>query len=625
MLTIGTAGHIDHGKSSLVKLLTSVDPDRLPEEKERGMTIDLGFAFLTLASGEKVGIVDVPGHKHFIHNVIPGLYGIDAVLLVVAADDGWMPQTEEHVHIIDLLGLRHGIVAITKIDMVGDKEWLDLVERDIRQQLSGTTLKDAPIVKISNKDGTGLEELKRLIEQMVASLKTRRDIGKLRLPVDRVFTMKGSGVVVTGTLSQGCLSTGEEITITTKGKKAHVRSIESYGQKVEKACPGSRVALNLTGVKKEELERGDIIITAASESDTSIVIDAEIKLLPGFKLPLRSGSEVEIFFETRRLAAKVILLGDKVVQPGQQVMAQLRLSEGVSTYIGERFIIRRQSPPQTIGGGVVLDPNAEKHKASQFGKAVVFLKSRQRLELDDLILSELEKYSYLPRKGLLKASCFSETEIATGLSGLLEKGRIIVAGGYIMAASCFKRQMEAIVNIISDEQKEHPLGRGLSQAELMSRLKIPDVIFLLIINALTDSGRVERNGEAVALAGFKPELSAQQQKLAKEIVACTNGDKSNPPRKTEIIERFPNSETVINYLTQQGELAELPDGIILSGDYYREIKQKIADYLKKNGQISIQDLNTLFGFSRKYSIPLLTQLDREKITRRQGNVRVSVK
>jgi len=625
MITIGTAGHIDHGKSSLVKFLTSVDPDRLPEEKERGMTIDLGFAFLTLSSGEKVGIVDVPGHKHFVHNVIPGLYGIDAVLLVVAADDGWMPQTEEHVHIIDLLGLKHAIVAITKTDLAGDKDWLELVEKDVRQQLSSTTLAGAPIVRVSNKDGTGFEELKQLIEQMVAQLKARRDINKPRLPVDRVFMMKGSGVVVTGTLNYGCLSAGEEVIIAPEGKKARIRGVQSYGQKVDRAYPGSRGALNLTGIKREELKRGDIIITAASELRASRVIDAEVKLLPGFKLPLRSGSEVDTFFETRRLAARVMLLEGKTIQPGQKMMAQLRLSGDISTYVGERFIIRRQSPPQTIGGGLVLDPFAERHKVADFGKVVTFLKSRQKLELDSLIVSELEKYGYVPRRGLLKASYFSEDAIAENLSGLLNRGKAVVAGSYLVSTSCLKHQVELIIKMLSDEHKEHPLGRGLSQAELMSRLGLPEDVFLTIIAGLADSERITISGEMVALAGFKAELSAGQQKLVKDILDLVNKDKANPPRGKELLKRFEDSQTVVTYLIRQGELVELPEGIILSGDYYREIKQKIVEYLNKNGQITIQDLNSLFGFSRKYSVPLLTQLDREKVTRRQGNVRVSAK
>jgi len=510
-------------------------------------------------------------------------------------------------------------------DLVGDSEWLELVEKDIRQQLSGTTLKDAPIVRISNKDKTGLEELRRLIEQMVASLKTRSDTGKSRLPVDRVFTMKGSGVVVTGTLSYGCLSAGEEIAIMPKGKKAHIRGVQSYGQKVDKACPGSRVALNITGIKKEELERGDIITTVSSEYETGRVIDTELKLLPGFKLPLRSGSEIEAYFETKRLAARIILLEGKAVQPGQQTMAQLRLSEDVSTYIGERFIIRRQSPPQTIGGGVVLDPFAGKHKAAEFENVVAFLKKRRTMELKELIPSELEKYGYVLRKGLLKTSYYSEAEIAATLSEMKKQEKVIFAGGYAITDYYLTKQMKAITEILSDEHKKNPLGRGLPQAELMGRLRLPEDVFLPVINELADSERTTRSGEMIALADFKPKLSARQKELVKDVLSFIDKDKTNPPRKKELLEHFQDCESVLNYLKQQGELVELPEGIVISGGYYGEIKQRITDYLKKNGQITIQDSNTLFGFSRKYSIPLLTQLDREKVTRRKGNVRVSAK
>jgi selenocysteine-specific elongation factor len=337
MLTFGTAGHIDHGKSSLVRALTSIDPDRLPEEKRRGMTIDLGFAWLKADSGEMVGIVDVPGHEHFVRNVIPGLVGIDAALLVVAADDGWMPQTEEHVQILDLLGVKHGIVALTKVDLIDDPGWLELVAKDISSRLSRTGLREAAIVRVSSINGSGIPKVREAISRLVLKITPRRDIARPRLPVDRVFTMKGSGVVVTGTLANGGFSAGDDVVISPGGRSAHIRSIESYKQQLARAQPGSRVALNLTGIKKGDLGRGDIVL--AKEAGTSRIIDAEIRLIP--PQSLKNNTELVVYLETRELLGRVFALGGKGLGSDGPALAQVRFERDVATYIGERFILRR--------------------------------------------------------------------------------------------------------------------------------------------------------------------------------------------------------------------------------------------------------------------------------------------
>ncbi|UCG54626.1 MAG: selenocysteine-specific translation elongation factor, partial [Dehalococcoidia bacterium] len=392
MFTFGTAGHIDHGKSSLVKALTAIDPDRLPEEKKRGMTIDLGFAWLQVPSGEMVGIVDVPGHEHFVRNVIPGLGGIDAALLVIAADDGWMPQTEEHLQILDLLGVKNGIVALTKIDLIDDPEWLELVEKEIAEKLATSNLKNVPTIKVSSKDGHGIKQLKEAIERLVLELVPRKDIGKPRLPVDRVFMMKGSGVVVTGTLSNGSLSTGDEVFISPDGQVAHIRSIESYKQQVSKAQPGSRVALNLTGVKKNSIERGDIVMTV--NAGTSQVVNVQLKTVPQLASPLKTNSELVFYLETRELLGRIILLGVNEIPAEGVALAQIRFNGSLSAYIGERFIVRRQSPAITIGGGIVLDPLAVKFRIRDSDKTIAFLARRKNLGLVDLILTEVEKNKY---------------------------------------------------------------------------------------------------------------------------------------------------------------------------------------------------------------------------------------
>ena len=621
-MTIGTAGHIDHGKSSLIYALTAIDPDRLPEEKRRGMTIDLGFAWLELASGETVGIVDVPGHKHFVRNVIPGLGGIDAALLVVAADDGWMPQTEEHVQIIDLLGIKNGIVALTKVDLIDDSDWLELVEKDIGHRIDSSSLRGAPIIRVSTKDGRGLDELKKAIGRLVAEVTARRDIGKPRLPVDRVFTMKGSGVVVTGTLSCGSFSSGDPVTISPKNRPAHLRSIESYKQRIDVAQPGSRVALNLTGAKKEDIERGDIIFIRGKETRATRLIDVQLRLLPRLDSPLKSNTELVVFMETRELLGKVILLGAKTIPAAGSALAQLRLGQDVATYIGQHFILRRQSPVQTIGGGVVLDPLASRHRLKDSAKVLAFLERRISLELAELILSELEKNGYVTGRELLSASGYSSAEIASGVSRLKGQNRLVVAGSYVIDTNYWQQQAEAVLEVLTKEHSLHPLNRGLSLAELNSRLALPREVFTELVTALAGSGRIVRREDVIALSAHRPRLSPEQEKLVTRILTLFSKSGTSPPTKKELSAQIPGSEALVGFMCRQNMLLELPGGILLESKHYEAIKKEIIGFLERNGSISIQQVNSLFGFSRKYSIPLLTQLDKEGITRREGDVRI---
>ena len=622
MLTIATAGHIDHGKSSLIHALTNIDPDRLPEEKQRGMTIDLGFAWLDLPSGETVGLVDVPGHKHFIRNVIPGLTGIDAVLVVVAADDGWMPQTEEHIQIIDLLGIKNGIIALTKVDLVDDPEWLELVEKDIGARLETTSLKGAPVIRVSSKSGQGIEELKQAISKMAAEIAARRDIGKPFLPVDRVFTIKGSGVVVTGTLSGGSFAPGDDVMIMPRRLEGHIRAAESYKERSGKALPGSRVALNLSGVKKDELARGDVIFAAGQAPASSQIIDTEIRLLPGFENPLKNDSEVMIYLGTAELLARVRLLGLKTLPPGKSALAQLLLSEPAVPLIGQRFIIRGQSPPQTIGGGAVLDPLAPRHKLKDTDAALAFLKKRHSLGLDGLLLSEVGKKGYAEKKELLLASYFAAAEVAAALSRQAGEGKLLEADSLVIDAAWWQGQLETVLKTLAEEHARFPLKTGLSQAELQSRLGLPRPVFNRLISQLVSDGKIARHDDVIALVEHKPRLSAQQEETAGRILAVFKKSGASPPDRKELLEQFPGAEGIMRYLLEQVRLVELPQGILLESGHYGEVRRRIIDFLKEKGAISIQDMSAIFSFSRKYSIPILTQLDTEGITRRQENVRV---
>ncbi len=620
MLTIGTAGHIDHGKSSLVKALTSIDPDRLPEEKKRGMTIDLGFAWLKASSGEMVGIVDVPGHEHFVRNVIPGLGGIDAALLVIAADDGWMPQTEEHVQILDLLGIQSGIVALTKIDLVDDPEWLELVEKEIAEKLAMTSLRNAPVIKVSSKNGSGIPQLKEAIDRLVQELIPRKDIGMPRLPIDRVFTMKGSGVVVTGTLLNGCLSAGDDVYISPGNQTAHIRSIESYKQQVNRVQPGSRVALNLTGVKKSGLKRGDTVMSIKSR--TSRIVNVELRLIRQLSSSLKTNSELVFYLETRELLGRIILFGRSDLKAGTSALAQIRFNEDVAVYIGEHFIMRRQSPADTIGGGVILDPLAAKFRVKDKDKTIAFLEKRRNLEIEDLICTELEKHKYAVRKGFLENCCYSAKEIDDKIKLLQDKNKIITTETYFIDPSHWQQQQDRLIDKLRKDHAANPLKKGLSQSVLQNQLDLPKDVFNQMITTLIKDGRIARQEEFVHLSSHKPALSSDQDEMVSAITQLFEKDTSKPPGISELTQEIPGSEKVVRYMLQQKMLIELPEKILLEKKQYEKIEEEIISFLEKKGEISIQDINSLFGFSRKYTIPLLQYLDIKGITRRKGNVRV---
>jgi len=623
LLTLATAGHIDHGKSSLITALTAIDPDRLPEEKKRGMTIDLGFAWLPLPSGEVVGMVDVPGHKQFVHNVIPGLFGVDAVLLVVAADDGWMPQTEEHLRILDLLGIGCGLVALNKIDLASDPAWLDLVSEDISRHLAGTGLDGSPILRVSARTGEGIEEMRRAIAELAARLAPRRNTGKPRLPVDRVFTIKGAGVVVTGTLSGGVFRTGEDAVLSPGGLPVRIRSVESYKQLRPEAMPGSRVALNLAGVKRDDLRRGDLVLSAALP--TSRILDTELRLLFGLEAPLKNMAEVDIFMETREMLGRVALIGPRLLNPGESAFAQLRLSDGVSAYIGERFIIRRQSPPLTIGGGVILDPLAERFKLAEVPARQASLERRKSLELSDIILAEVAKRHCLAIGGMLASSPFSQAEIDHTIKELLRHKRLASAGQCLVDLAFWQGVSDEILSMAKAEHEADRLKKGLSQAAAQSALGLDKDIFDALVQELVSAGKLVRLEDALALPEHRQQLSPQQEAQAAAIRRMFHNNPAAPPTAREIAVELPGSAGVLRYLAQHGELVELPEGVLVSAAQFAAVESEVVRLLKEKGQVAIQDLSARFGYSRKFSVPLLTYLDRLGITRREGDIRVAGK
>ena len=425
MRVIGTAGHVDHGKSRLVEALTGIDPDRLKEEKEREMTIDLGFAWLTLPSGEPVGIVDVPGHRDFIENMLAGVGGIDAALFVVAADEGVMPQTREHLAILDLLGVRNGVVALTKMDLVEDKEWLELVQLDVTELLEGTVLADAPMVPVSVRTGQGLQALLEELDRLVENVPPRSDLGRPRLPVDRVFTIAGFGTVVTGTLIDGSLQVGQEVEILPQGLKARVRGLQTHKEKIERAVPGSRVAVNLTGVSKDEVQRGDVVTTPGWLRPTTLV-DVHLRYLDSATRPLRHNAALKFFSGSAEVMAKGRLLDREAIPPGGDGWVQLRLAEAVALARGDRFIVRQPSPAVTVGGGQVVDPHPRRRYRRFRSEVTARLETLARGSPEEILLQSLEAGQPCQVGTLLERSGLAMEEADQALQQLLDSDQVLI-------------------------------------------------------------------------------------------------------------------------------------------------------------------------------------------------------
>ncbi|MFH1939364.1 MAG: selenocysteine-specific translation elongation factor [bacterium] len=621
MFVFGTAGHIDHGKTALIYALTSIDTDRLPEEKERGMTIDLGFAWMKLPSGEKIGIVDVPGHENLIKNMIAGATGIDAVILVIDANEGWMPQTEEHFQIVELLNIKYGIIAITKIDLV-DQTRLNFVEKQIKERLKNTELFNAPIVKVSTVKNIGIDQIKSAIQHLIPRMKQKGDIEKPRLSIDRVFNIKGSGTVVTGTLIGGTLHQGMEVTIFPSYKKARLRSLQTYKEKVEKAFPGSRVALNLAGMKKNELHRGDIVF-GTKQIKASKNIDVRIQLLPQLKkYSLTNRSELFFFTGTKEILAKVILNQKEYFKPGETGFAQLRFKEPLVTYLGDRFILRIPSPPQTVGGGLIVDPLAHKHHFKD--KDILhFLQTRIKFDLRELVLTELKKNIFIKKDNLLINSNYADSEIREVVESLKKEGEIITTNSWLIDKNYWQEQIIKFMNRLNQEYELYPLQTGFPLNKFQSYFYyLKPVIFNYLVDSLINTDKIGLEKGIIFFLSRKPKISSQQKILISKILKILKDNPNNPPNEKSLTSQIVGGKEIINFLIQEGEITRLSDGILLESKNYDIMKNKLIDFLIINGSISISQVRELLGISRKYIIPLLNKMDEEKITQRKENVRI---
>ncbi|MBE0448117.1 MAG: selenocysteine-specific translation elongation factor [Actinobacteria bacterium] len=628
-LIIGTAGHIDHGKTTLIKALTGIDTDRLEEEKKRGISIELGFAHLTLPSGQRLGVVDVPGHERFVKNMLAGATGIDIVLLVVAADDSIMPQTEEHLAIVDLLGIKEGVVALTKADIV-DEEWLPLVEDEIRKLLSKTGLKDAPIVPVSGKTGMGLDKLKEELDTISQRISPRKEQAPFRLPVDRVFSMSGAGTVVTGTLWSGEIHPDDKAHIYPANKEVRVRGVQVHGKKASVAVAGQRVALNLVGLDKDEIERGDVILAPGFLSPTHM-FDGQLKLLESAPRELKNRTRVRLHHGTSEVLGRIVLTDREVLNPGESAFVQMRLESPIVPKYNDNFVIRSYSPIQTIGGGRILDSHPVKYRASHknFGERCQVLAGGDPEAIIKLYLKEAK--GFMTSRRLWIRAELDEDRIKDSLANLKESGEItsIVIDkldGFILK-STFDAHIKSFEDYLNDNFRKNPLNPWISKQVIRSQLFdwMLDKEFDAFVSYLQQSGKVVVDKAQVAHAKAKVTVGEEDEKLIATIMEMIVEGRYGPPGTALIAEQAGAEQKKINSLADH--LARQQKLVRVAPNMYFDVSlidQAKAD-IKKNfsgKQVSPSEVRQLLGTSRKYIIPLLNYFDTIGITRRVGESRI---
>jgi len=618
MFVIGTAGHIDHGKSSLVIKMTGIDPDRLPEEKERGMTIDLGFAWVDLPSGRTVGLVDVPGHERFVKNMVAGVGGIDAVIFVVAADDGWMPQSEEHFNIIKLLGVKTGLVALTKKDLVDD-EMLELQMEDIRDHLKGSVMEDCPVIPVSNIDGDGVPALLSALDSLLTDDMQRPDKNAARLFIDRRFTIQGMGTVVTGTLLEGSLKKDQQADLQPSGQTVRIRKLQTHKKEIDIATPGSRVAINLAGLEKTEVNRGDAICEAGTIVP-SLNLGVEISLLGNSRFPLKNGFELSFLLGTADIIARVYLLETDLLKPGEKGFARIALQEPVAAKMGDQFILRRISPQDTIGGGTVLDTRPLTGKKDRKSELRV-LKERSNITPENYITSELSRNIKLSRTLAAKNIPFSPGKFDSALDKLSTDGTILTAGDDIISKQFLDKYVDPARDLVEKDHEARPWADGVEPGTLAKKLKIDPERLPEIIDYLTSSGGIVLEKGFLKIPQHEASLKPAQKALQGKLNARLSADPLNAPIKKEFIDEDPGFEVVINFLTDRGELVELKGGILFTKKDFDRICDNVRDFLGKSGKAKASDIKSHLNTSRKYVIPLLERLDHMGITVRDGDYR----
>jgi selenocysteine-specific elongation factor len=604
---VGTAGHIDHGKSTLITALTGIDPDRLAEEKRRGMTIDLGFAHMTLPSGREIGIVDVPGHARFMRNMLAGAHGLDAVLLVVAADEGVMPQTREHLEIIDLLEVRQGLVALTKTDLV-EGDWLALVAEEVKAVTKGTSLEGAEVVPVSVVSGEGLAELASALDALLEKAGGRPDSGRPRLPIDRVFTMSGFGTVVTGTLVDGSISVGDELEVAPAGRPVRVRGLQRHNEKVDSVGPGNRVAANLIGVEKSDLSRGDVLAHPRAMKPVRRV-DATLRVLASAAHPVRHGAELLLHTGAVEVACRAIVLNSDEIAPGETGWVQLYLERAIAAANGDRFVLRAPSPAMTIAGGSFLDVSPRKH--ARHDSAV--RESLVRRAAGDVLQQELRKY---PRgvavPALLRATVAADADLER-----LEARRL---GDWIFSDDAWSSIASRASAELASYHGAFPLRAGMAREELRSRLGVSPASFAAVVEGLVQDGRVvDRNG---SLAAPEHHVELEESGPQAELLRLLAAQPLAPPSLPDAMQQSGAGEELVRALVQRRDIVRVSGEVAFTKAAFDSAVEIVKEIVAVNGSVTVAQLRDRMSASRRPVLALLEYLDAQRVTRRVGDSRL---
>lgn len=625
MRVIGTAGHVDHGKSTLVQALTGIDPDRLKEEKEREMTIDLGFAWLALPSGMVVSIVDVPGHEAFIKNMLAGVGGIDAAMLVIAADEGMMPQTLEHLAILDLLQVKGGLVALTKIDLLPDREWIDLVSSDVSKELADTVLANAKIIPVSAKTRAGLDILLDELDRLLQGVSPKSDLGRPRLPVDRVFSMAGFGTVVTGTLIDGSFSVGQEIEIIPGGKRGRIRGLQTHKEKIDRAMPGRRLAMNLSGLRVEELSRGQIVALPGTLEATTLV-DARLQYLASAPKPLMHNAEVDFFIGSAQVPARVRLLDQELLKPGASGWVQLHLAQPVALAKNDRFIIRFASPSLTVGGGSIVEPHARTRHRRFRPDVAARLETLARGTPEEIVMQFLSAHGTHPvdAKEIANGTGLSVDQLTPILDTQIQSGAVIALGGlgtpYLVSAAGWRTLAEKIKQTLDEFHRQYPLRAGLPREEMKSRLGMGAKVFDQVIGRAAAENILVSSAEVLRRLAFRVAFNAELEKKIEALLAQFEKSPYAAPSAQEA-EAAIGSEA-LNALIVQEKLVRLNESVLLSPQALQTMRDWVIATVREQGQVTAAQVRDQFDTSRKYAIALLEYLDEKRVTKRVGDARV---
>ena len=629
---IGTAGHIDHGKTSLVKALTGVDTDRLKEEKERGISIELGFAALELGGGVSAGIVDVPGHERFVKTMLAGVGGIDLVVLVIAADEGVMPQTREHLHICQLLHVKRGLVALTKVDLV-ESDWLELVTADVEGALKGTFLEGAPIVPVSATSGAGLDVLVAALAGIAGEVEPKRTDGIFRMPIDRVFTIKGFGTVVTGTLVSGTVKIGDDVTILPVGAASRARRLQVHGQTVEMAVAGQRTAVNVPGIEVEDLERGNVLCQPNTLRTTQ-AMEGTLELLPDAPRPLKNRARVRFHMGTVEVLARVVLLDREELAPGQSGLVHLRLEAPTAALPKDRYVLRSYSPAVTIGGGTILDPVPPARRRPRVD-VLASLTAMERGGTTDQVEQALRASGLVPvsLEELRSRSGLEREGLAASLKALVADGKVVGLGGRADEAFMHRAHHDKVVGEliarVTEFHGQQPLRDGIAKEELRSKLPggLAPQVFAWFLAALTAAKRIAVEQDTVRLADFKPTLGSAGEGLRDKLEATYRAAGVQPPSMPEALTAAGGDrklgQAVFRRMVDDGILLKIKDDLFLHREHYQDLRAKLVAHLKTTPSVSVPGFKDIFGISRKYAIPYLEHFDNAKVTRRQGDERVA--